>query len=464
MDNSQAAPAQSAVVPAVDVVLRSATVLTLDGADTCFDGDVAVKDGEIVAIGAALSLQGREEFDLRGQVVLPGFVNAHTHECMERGWFEDLDFIEWLETYALPKDHAYTADHQNAAAHLVQLELIKSGFTSFIDMFRFPSTAAAVVRQSGLRVTFAPQLIEEPSGVGESLETSLAFLDEVAASPHPRIRAWLGPHSLYSCSETTMEQIATIASDRRIGIHTHLAESRAEVARIYERTGLSPAAYLHKLIGLGPHVLLAHGVELSIDDIALIAESGASVAHCPTSNLKLGNRICPVTDLLNAGVTVGLGTDSVMSNNTLDPFSEMRMAALVAKFRTGDTKVLPAKDVLKLAIGGSAKALGLADQVGSIEVGKKADIIAVNLDSPHLWPLLDTDDSLGNLVEQLVYAARASDVSFCMVDGSVLMSDRAVRTLDEASVREMVDTQARDLAHRAGVDHSVIRRGAKTRI
>jgi 5-methylthioadenosine/S-adenosylhomocysteine deaminase len=464
MPDSQPAQAPRAEPAEVDVVLRSATVLTLDQADTAFDGDVAVQDGAIVAIGSRLELRGREEFDLTGQVVLPGFVNAHTHECMERGWFEDLDFMEWLETYALPKDRAYTAEHQNAAAHVVQLELIKSGFTSFIDMFRFPSIAAAVARRSGLRVTFAPQLIEEPSGVGESLESTLAFLDEMSAAPHPRIRAWLGPHALYSCTESTMNQIATIAADRSVGIHTHLAESRAEVVRIHERTGLTPAAYLDRLIGLGPHVLLAHGVELTDADITLIGESGASIAHCPTSNLKLGNQICRVTDLLDAGVTVGLGTDSVMSNNTLDPFAEMRMAALVAKFRTGDTKVLPASDVLKLAIRGSAQALGLADQVGSIEVGKRADLIAVDLDRPHLWPLLDTDESLGNIVEQLVYAARASDVSFSMVDGSVLMSDRVVRTLDETHVRELARAQAFDLAQRAGVHQSVVRRGPKARL
>jgi 5-methylthioadenosine/S-adenosylhomocysteine deaminase len=447
----------------VDTILRGATVVTLDDAGTCFDGDIAIQDGQIVALGTGLGLRGRAEYDFAGHVLLPGFVNAHTHDCMERGWFEDLAFMDWLENYALPKDRAYTPADQSAAAQLVQYELIANGFTSAIDMFRFPSESARVARRSGLRLTFAPQLIEDPDGVGESLATTLEFLDELAADPDPRIRGWLGPHALYSCSPATFERIGDLARERDLGIHTHLAESRAEVARIRELTGLRPAAYLDRLIGLGPHVLVAHAVELSPGDIELLAGSGAAVAHCPTSNLKLGNRICPVSDLLAAGARVGLGTDSVMSNNVLDPFAEMRMAALLAKFRTDDVRVLPAMDVLRLAIRGSADALGLGELVGTIEIGKRADLIGVDLDRPHLWPLLTSDDALGNLIEQLVYAARGSDVTFSMVDGRVLMRDREVLTLDHDEVRGVVDAQARDLARRAGVEGSVLGRYPKLR-
>ncbi|GAA0714285.1 amidohydrolase [Dactylosporangium roseum] len=447
---------------AVDVVLRSATVITMDDDDTCFDGDVAVDGGEIVAMGPRLAHVGREEVDLGGQVLLPGFVNAHTHECMERGWFEDLGFMEWLETYAQPKDRAYRPEHQRAASSLVQLELIKSGFTSILSMFRYPSVSAAVARTSGIRATFAPQLVEDPSGVGESWEDTLNFLDELDRDPHPRIRGWLGPHALYSCSEGTYREIARFARERRVGIHTHLAESRDEVTRIRERTGLTPTAYLDELIGLGPDVVLAHGVELTADDIARIADSGAAVAHCPTSNMKLGNNISPVVDLRAAGATVGLGTDSVMSNNVLDPFAEMRMACLVAKFRTGDPSVMSAPEVLRLATRGSARALGLEDLVGSVEVGKRADLVAVDLRGPHLWPLTGDEGHLGNLVEQLVYAARASDVSLTMVDGEILMSERRMRTLDEGAVREIVEAEAADLARRAGVDDHVVRRRPKS--
>jgi 5-methylthioadenosine/S-adenosylhomocysteine deaminase len=442
----------------VDLVLRGATVLTLDDEQTCFDGDVAIRDGIIVALGPHLAVTAGEEIDLRGQVVLPGFVNAHTHECMERGWFEDLGFFEWLNDYAQPKDRAYGPEHQHAAALLTQLELIKSGFTSFIDMFRFPKVAAEVAVQSGLRATFAPQLVEKPLGVGESLETSLAFLEAVEATPHPRIRAWLGPHALYSVSPETIIATAELARGHGVGLHTHLAESRDEATNISVEHGLTPAGYLHQLIGLGPDVLLAHAVELTAEDIRLIADTGAAVAHCPTSNLKLGNRIAPVLELLEAGVRVGIGTDSMMSNNVLDPFAEMRMSALVAKFRSGDPSALPASRVLGLATRGSAEALGLAAEVGQIRVGMRGDVIAVDLAAPHLWPLLDSPGYAGNLIEQLVYAARSSDVTLTVVDGQVLMAGRQVRTLDEAQVRTEVHELAHDLARRAGVENAVAHR------
>jgi 5-methylthioadenosine/S-adenosylhomocysteine deaminase len=439
----------------VDLVLRGATVLTLDDENTCFDGDIAVKDGVIVALGDHLTVTAATEVNLHGQMAMPGFVNAHTHECMERGWFEDLGFFEWLNDYAQPKDRAYSSEHQHAAAMLTQLELIKSGFTSFIDMFRFPGVAARVAAESGLRATFAPQLVESPVGVGESLETSVAFLEAVERAPSPLIRAWLGPHALYSVSPDTIRATAELARSHGVGLHTHLAESRDEATRIMAEQGMTPTAYLHELIGLGPDVLLAHAVELTTADIALIAETGAAVAHCPTSNLKLGNRIAPVLELLDAQVRVGLGTDSMMSNNVLDPFAEMRMAALVAKFRSGDPSALPAPMAVRLATRGSAEALGLAGQVGQLRVGMRADIIAVDLNAPHLWPLLDSPGFAGNLIEQLVYAARASDVTLTIVDGRILMQDRQVRTLDEGQVRTEVHEMARDLARRAGVEGAV---------
>jgi 5-methylthioadenosine/S-adenosylhomocysteine deaminase len=196
-------------------------------------------------------------------------------------------------------------------------------------------------------------------------------------------------------------------------------------------------------------------VELDDADIALLAERGTAMAHCPTSNLKLGNRIAPVLALLAAGGRVGIGTDSMMSNNVLDPFAEMRMAALVAKFRDSDPAALPASQVLRLAIRGSADALGLAESVGQVKVGLRADLIAVDLGAPHLWPLLDSPTHAGNLVEQLVYAARASDVTTTVVDGRVLMRDRQVLTLDADEVRREVDIMARDLARRAGVEQAV---------
>ncbi len=433
-----------------DLVIRNAVILTMDAHDRVVHGDVAISAGRILAIGRDLSPAPEATvIDARGDAVLPGFVNAHMHECMERGVFEDLPFMTWLHEFALPKDRCYQPRHMRAAALMNQLEMIQNGTTTFIDIFRFPAVAAEVVLQSGLRATFSPQVIDSPLGAGESLEDNIAFVDQWRDVEPERIRTWFGPHSLYSVGSGTYERMAELAAQYRVGIHTHLAESADEVRIVAERTGLTPARYLDRLVGLGPHVLAAHCIHLTADDIELLGERGMAVAHCPTSNMKLGNGVAPVPALLDAGIAVGLGTDSVMTNNNLDMFEEMRQASLVQKLTTGDASVLPCRQVLRMATMGSAAALGLADEIGSLEVGKRADMIIVDLNSSHLWPVFT--EGAGNVAEQLVYAGRGGDVRTTIVGGQVLMDDRAVTTIDAAEVRELVGREARDLLEAAGV-------------
>jgi 5-methylthioadenosine/S-adenosylhomocysteine deaminase len=236
-----------------------------------------------------------------------------------------------------------------------------------------------------------------------------------------------------------------------VGLHTHLAESRDEVRNITERTGLRPAAYLDRLIDPGHRVLVAHAVHLTDAEIELVASRGWAVAHCPTSNMKLGNGVARVTAMLAAGVTVGLGTDSVMTNNNLDLFEEMRQAALVQKVTLEDATALPCREVLAMATTGSAAALGLGGQIGTIEVGRRADLIVVGLDSCHLWPLLTGERD--NVVAQMVYSAGASDVRATIVDGQVLMEDGVVSTIDRDEVSDLVGREARDLLTKAGLLH-----------
>jgi 5-methylthioadenosine/S-adenosylhomocysteine deaminase len=436
--------------PPADLVIRNGVILTMDADDTVVHGDLAIGEGRILAVGPELSGKpGATVIDARRDVVLPGFVNAHMHECMERGVFEDLPFMTWLNEFALPKDRCYQPRHMRAAALMNQLEMIQNGTTSFIDIFRFPAMAAEVVLQSGLRATFSPQVIDSPGGAGESLEDNIAFVDEWHNLEPGRIRTWFGPHSLYSVNSATYERMAELAAHYGVGIHTHLAESADEVRIVAERTGLTPAAYLDHLIGLGPHVLAAHCIQLTGDDIDLIAGRRMAVAHCPTSNMKLGNGVAPIPALLEAGVTVGLGTDSVMTNNNLDMFEEMRQASLLQKLTTGDATVMPCRQVLRMATMGSAAALGLSDEIGSLEVGKRADVIIVDLSSSHLWPVFT--EGAGNVAEQLVYAGRGSDVRTTIVGGQVLMNDRVVTTINPAEVRELVGREARDLLDKAGV-------------
>jgi 5-methylthioadenosine/S-adenosylhomocysteine deaminase len=428
--------------------VRGGTILTMDVSRPFVEGDVAVLDGRIVGIGPDLDVTATRTIEARGGAVLPGLVNAHMHECMERGIFEDLPFTRWLNDFALPKDRAYEPRHLRAAALLNQLEMIRNGTTTFIDIFRFPGEAAAIVQQSGLRAVISPQVIDHPVGVGETLEGNLAFVQEWRHRLPDRIHAWFGPHALYSCDPETYQQMAARAKQYAVGLHTHLSESLAEVQQIRERTGLTPAAWLDRLIGDVPRVVLAHCVHVTEADIELIAERGWAVAHCPTSNMKLANGAAPVGALLAAGVTVGLGSDSMMTNNNLDLFEEMRQAALVQKLVQGDATVMPCQSVLAMATMGSARALGLGDEIGSLEIGKRADLIVVGLDQAHLWPLVGN-----NLVAQLVYSASGSDVRTTIVGGEVLMEEGVVATIDEAEVRELVDRELTDLLQKAGVLH-----------
>ncbi len=434
----------------VDLVIRGGVVLTAEPGFQPFEADVAVSNGRIAAVGPNLPVVAARVVEGRGDVVMPGLVNAHMHETMERGLFADLPFMEWLNDFALPKDMAYEPRHMRASALLNQLEMIRGGTTSFIDIFRHPSEAASVAETSGLRATFAPQLIDTPAGSGETLDSSIGFIETWRGRVPDRIRTWFGPHALYSCEEATYRRVRELADGLGVGIHTHLAETEAEVGIVAGRSGgLTPTAWLDRLLGLGPDVLAAHCVQLTAADMALLAERDVAVAHCPSSNMKLGNGAAPIPSLREAGVRVGLGTDSNMTNNDLDMFEEMRLASFLQKLARRDAAALPARQVLEMATIGSARALGLGDDVGSIEVGKKADLIVVSLGGPHTWPAFR--EAPGNVIEHVVFACHASDVRTTIVDGRILMEDGVVRSIEQAEVEDLVDRESRDLLRKAGV-------------
>ncbi|MFN3216173.1 MAG: amidohydrolase family protein [Acidimicrobiales bacterium] len=443
-------PEPTAAPERVDLLVRGGTVVTVDADDTVIDADVAVRDGVIVAVGPRLDVQAAHTIDAGDAAVIPGLVNAHMHETLDRSVFEDLPFLEWLESYALPKDCAYQPHHIRAAALLNQAEMIAGGTTTFIDIFRHPHEAALVAEMSGLRAIFSPQVIDDPVGPGETLEGNVAFIEAWKDRIPERISTWFGPHSLYTCHPETYREMRRLADRYDVGIHTHLAESAAETAMIAERAGgRTPVQLLDDLVGLGPGVVAAHCVELSDDDLALLARSRVGIAHCPTSNAKLGNGRARITELLAAGAVVGLGTDSNMTNNDLDLFEEMRIAALVQKQLTGDPSVLPSRQVLRLATKGSADVLGLGERVGSIEVGKAADLAVVNLRLPHTRPLVRY--GRGNVVDAIVWSCSARDVRHTVVAGEVLMEDRRLLTLDVEDIVELADREILDLLRAAGV-------------
>lgn len=433
-----------------DLLITGGYVVTVDDEGSSFFGDVAITGRDIVAVGPRLAFSATNTIDASGCAVVPGFVNAHMHETLDRGVFEDLSFTEWLNDFALPKDTAHIPEHIRVSALLNQTEMIRNGTTTFIDIFRFPDEAAAVAEQSGLRAIFSPQLIDDPVGPGESLASTLAFMERWHGRVPERIATWFGPHAMYSCSVDTLREIRTHADRMGVGIHIHLAETPFEVSWVAERSGgKTPTEYLDELIGLGPDVLAAHCIELTDSDIARLAQAGVGVGYCPTSNAKLGNGVARVVEMRERGVRIGLGTDSNMTNNNLDMIEEMRMASLMQKQRLRDPAVMSSFETLRLATRGSAEALGMDAEIGSLESGKRADIAIIDLGAAHMRPIVEYGRT--NIVEQVVWSACGTDVRDTIVDGRVLMRDRVVQTLQTNDLKEVADAQLLDLLTRAGV-------------
>ncbi len=436
----------------IDLLIQNGIVLTMDGTSTCYDpGQVAVVGDRIVSAGKAepVAEPCRKIIDASNCVVMPGLVDTHMHECLLRGFCEDLPLMRWLDEICFPKDRAYTPEHMHGAALLNQLEMIRGGITTFIDIFRFPAEAAKVVERSGLRAIFSPQIIESVPGAGETIEDNEAFIAEWHGRAAGRIQAWFGPHAPFTVSDEGFVRIARLAERYDVGIHTHLAETASEVEEIRATHGLSPVAYLDSLGVLGPRCLAAHCVWLDEKDIRTLADRDVAVAYNPSSNVKLASGVAPIPDLLAAGLRVGLGTDSNLSNNNLDIFEEMRLGATIQKLHRQDAAAMPCAQMLRMATMGGAQALGLDDEIGSLEPGKKADIVLVDLMAPHLWPIFRGPRT--NAVEQLVYSANAADVRTTIVDGQVLMEDRQVKTLDTHEVFSAAQEAATDLALRAGL-------------
>jgi 5-methylthioadenosine/S-adenosylhomocysteine deaminase len=436
----------------IDLMIRNGLVLTMDESNTVYDpGTVAVAGDRILHVGK--TEPGAEPcwvvIDASNCVVMPGFVDAHMHECLLRGFCEDLPLMRWLDEVCFPKDRAYLPEHMRGAALLNQFEMIRGGITTFIDIFRFPEEAAKVVERSGLRAILSPQIIESMPGAGETIEQSEAFVNEWHGQAGGRIQAWFGPHAPFTVSGEGYQRIARLAERYDVGVHTHLAETASEVESQRARHGLSPVEYLDRLGVLGSRTLAAHCVWLSDDDICTLADRDVAVAYNPSSNIKLASGVAPIPDLLARGLRVGLGTDSNLSNNNLDMFEEMRLGAAIQKLERQDASTMPCQQMLRMATTGGAQALGLADEIGSLEPGKKADIILVDLMSPHLWPVFRGPRS--NVIEQLVYSANAADVRATIVDGQVLMEDRLVKTLDPREVLEATQEAATSLLQRAGL-------------
>lgn len=442
----------------MDLLLRGGTVVTMNGErEVLAEADVLVQDGRIARIGRGLAPNGRllPVLDVRGKVVLPGLIHGHLHACQTlfRGLADGLELLDWLRLRIWPLEAAHDSDSMRASADLTFAELIRSGATAALDMGSVHHYDAVFesARDCGFRLTGGKAMMDEPSegvpaGLQESTEyslaESLALLERWHGSHGGRLHYAFAPRFVLSCSEPLLREVARVARERKVRIHTHTSENRAECEVVRRRSGRENVEYLHDLGLSGPHVTLAHGVWLTEQERGLLRETGTVVCHCPSSNLKLASGVAPVPELLEQGVAVCLGADGAPCNNNLDLFLEMRLAALLHKPRLGPKAMAPLQ-VLELATLGGARALGLEAEVGSLEEGKRADLTVVDLAGMHSTPAVAED-----VVGTLVYSARSSDVVHVLIDGRLVLKDRELLTLEAGRVQERARRHAARLAER----------------
>ena len=421
----------------VDQVIEARWVIPSEPAQNVLEHHaVAVAGGRITAILPSDEARSRypaaRRLDLPTHALIPGLINLHTHAAMTlmRGMADDRPLMEWLQDHVWPVEtRLVSADFVRDGTLLACAEMLRGGVTCFSDMYFFPEATAQAALAAGMRAALGIIAIEMRSSyasdAGDYLSKGLAARD--ALKGEALLSFCLAPHAPYTVSDATFERIATYAGELDMPVHTHLHETEEEIRQSIETCGLRPVQRLQKLGLLGPGLIAVHAVHLTPDEIGLLADHGCHVAHCPTSNLKLASGIAPVPVLDSRGVNIGLGTDGAASNNRLDLFSEMRLAALIAKGSTHDATVLPAHAILSMATINAARALGIDDRTGSLAAGKCADMAAVDLSAPELAPCYDP-------VSHLVYAAGREHVTHVWVNGEMLVADGRLTRLEAGEI------------------------------
>jgi len=404
-------------------------------------GDVLVEEGRIVSVGSS-DLSADEVIDCTGCAIVPGLINLHNHvpNTLLRGVADDVPLEEMLPKAAVI-DAKLTRRDVQVGALLGCVEMIRSGTTSFHDLFYWEDEVARAVRESGIRGFLSWVTLDESRTTqhGSPLKNADAFVAKQKGDP--LVTPSVGVQGVYAASEETCTKAREIADRHQVRLHMHLSETRGEVEHHRKETGHRPIAWLEMIGFLGPGLTAAHCVWVTINEVRTLARHGVSVAHCPVSNMKLASGgVAPVPEMLREGVVVGLGTDSPISNNAMDVFADMKIASLLHKATRWDARAMPAQAVLDLATIGAARALHVDSELGSIEVGKRADLAVVSLQGAHTTPFYPE-----TLISQLVYSCRGSDVRATIVDGQILMADRVVQTVDEAEVVSRAQETAREL-------------------
>lgn len=451
------------------MIFENATILSMNAQRQIFThGAVAVTGKNIVAVGKTPDIVSqypeKRRIDCNGNILMPGLIDTHVHQAqaMIRGCADDLSLIDWLTKRVWVMQGNYTAEDGKASAALCNLEMIKSGTTAFIECMlaeRYGIDGVVdTILQSGLRAAVGKIIMDLPSyakaqGVmhpgmvengEESVRNTLAAYDRWNGAGDGRIQIWFGPRTPGGVTPSIYDQISKLAAERGMGITIHLSEVKDDIDYAVSQGFRTPAEFAAAHGLLGPRTVLAHFVWSNESDWELLAKTGTHVSHNPASNSKTATGIAPVYGMLQAGVNVTLGCDGGPSNNTYDLIRDMRMASYLACLREKDPTVVPAEDILEMATIRGARAMGLEDQIGSIEVGKRADFIVIDMDKPHLTPCFDP-------ISTIAYAVHGSDVDTVVVDGKILMQNRKVQTLDEEAVVADARIRAMQVAQRAGL-------------
>lgn len=451
-------------------IIGGGTVLTLDPERRVIeDGAVAVESDRILAVGKAAALQVEypeaEVMDVGGDIIMPGLVDAHVHlaQALLRGCADDLTLIPWLTERVWVLQGCFDEEDGRTSAELCMLEMLRSGTTAFVETLiagRYGLDGIAeTVERCGIRAGLAKSIMdvamyaESPvpmfEGMIEDKETTFRQARELYGRWHGkadgRIQVWLGPRTLGGTTPECLREVAALARELGIRMNIHFCEVREDVKFIREQYGRRPTELFEELGFLGPDMMLIHCVWLDDEDIDAIARTGTHVAHNPASNSKLGSGVAPIDKMLKAGINVALGCDGGPSDNNYDMVLEMRLASYVHKVNRLDPTVTPAETVLEMATLGGARAMGLEDEIGSLETGKKADLVVLDVHRPHIVPCPDP-------VSAVVCAARGNDVQHVMIDGKWVVRDESVLTLDEREVLERAAERARGLYERAGVE------------
>lgn len=430
-----------------DLILTGKYLLTMDERGSVLEnGGIAIAGSRILATGNADELLAahpraqhvQEEHGL----IMPGLVNTHTHAAMAcfRGLADDLPLMKWLQEYIFPVESKLTSEIVYQSTLLSLCEMIKSGTTSFCDMYLFAADVARAAELSGMRAWIGEVLYDFPSPNYGELENGFAYTENLFARyrENELITVTVDPHAVYTCSPELLQRLGTISAEHNSLYVIHLSETRDEVENCLKQYGRTPVMHLEHLGLLNERVVADHCVMVNDEEIGLLAERGVKVAHCAESNMKLASGIAPAVKMINAGISLGIGTDGSASNNDVDMFGEMNSVAKIHKVAGMDPTAMDAATTLRAATAGGASVLASRENIGSLEPGKKADMIVLDLNQPHLTPIY-------NPVSHLVYAARGSDVIHSIINGRIVMHNRTLTTLDETAILKTMTEIARDV-------------------